>query len=396
MNNGSNTIKSKTMTRVREEEEDAKPRALGPSKKSQIIVTSGRQQRPPRAKRSCSSPAAEGGGLDRHTFHSSSSSLSTATTTTTKKHHHRRSASSSVSWKCEGATTEDSGLDQFIAANNRGVVFDFVNSFSSSGSKASLPNGEDEDEDGAVDKNTSLHARPPPPPPSSGLASSNLKPPPPSSTPRVVRDLNGSEKDEVAKPRAAPSRGAAKPPPPSSSFASSSTNLKRPPPPASRVGVVRDNNKDEFLFIEENNRNALIDFVRSVSSSTSVTTASTSATSKTSSLAIDEYDDEYDDDDVENQKKKTTKDVDCVCISKREAARQLERARVGASVGERQREVAVKTLMFFALAISLFVLNQKIRSTAPDGSDTPYFTTVVEQMLSGIERIRTERQTGPD
>merc|ERR1712014_105700 len=83
-------------------------------------------------------------------------------------------------------------------------------------------------------------------------------------------------------------------------------------------------------------------------------------------------------------------------VSKAKRERQLERARVGASIEERQREVAVKTLMFFVLAIALFVLNQKIRSTEPDGSDTPYFTTVVEQMLSGIERIKSERQTGPD
>jgi len=362
---------------------------LGPSKKSQIIVPSERQ-RPSRVKRSSSSAAAdtslrhgcygglEGGNeLDCNTSHHSSSSP----LTTAKKHHHRRS-SSSVSWKCEGATTEDSGLDQFIAANNRGVVFDFVNSFSSNGSKASLlPKGEEEEEDKDKDdgdddkvaKHNSSLAKPPstPTPPSSFGLVSNLKPPPPLST-----------------------SWAAKPSPPASKLLLNS-NLK-PPPPSSRV-FVRD--KNEFLFIEENNRNALSDFVRSVSSSTSETAVSTCAAS---SRTIGDDGDDDEDFDVENQKKKKMmmimqddQNVD-VSISKQEAARQMERARVAASVEERQREVAVKTLMFFALAIALFVLNQKIRSTAPDGSDTPYFTTVVEQMLSGIERIKNERQTGPD
>jgi len=391
MKSGNNTTvksKTRTMTRVREEEvEDAKPRALGPSKKSQIIVPSERQQRPSRVKRSSSSAAAgtsskkgyygdlDGGNdLDRHTSHHSSNS---SHTTASKKHQHRRS-SSSVSWKCEGATTEDSGLDQFIAANNRGVVFDFVNSFSSNGSKASLlPNSEvateedkgDDDENVKAAKHTSSRAAKPAPaptPPSSLGLASNLKPPPPSSMSRP-------------KPPA---------PPTSKSKSVSKSNLK-PPPPSSRVDVVRD--KNELLFIEENNRNALSDFVRSVSSSTSETAISTcTASSRTIDDDIDEY-------DVENQKMMITmKDDVSISKSKSKRDRQLERARVGASIEERQREVAVKTLMFFALAIALFVLNQKIRSTEPDGSDTPYFTTVVEQMLSGIERIKSERQTGPD
>jgi len=99
-----------------------------------------------------------------------------------------------------------------------------------------------------------------------------------------------------------------------------------------------------------------------------------------------------------------------VSVSKREAttakknkdiSRQLERARVLASVEERQRDVAVKTMLFFALVISLFVLNQRIRSTHPgaDGSsssDESYYATIIEHLLAGIRRIRNEQQDGPD
>merc|ERR1712054_413880 len=201
-----------------------------------------------------------------------------------------------------------------------------------------LPHGEsaeedkdDDDENVKAAKHTSSRAKPPPPS-SLGLAS-NLKPPPPSSMSRP-------------KPPA---------PPTSKSKSVSKSNLK-PPPPSSRVDVVRD--KNELLFIEENNRNALSDFVRSVSSSTSETAVSTCTVS---SRTIDDDNDDYF--DVENQKMMVPmKDDVSILKSKSKRDRQLERARVGASIEERQREVAVKTLMFFVLAIAMFVLNQKIRS----------------------------------
>merc|ERR1719420_260992 len=130
--------------------------------------------------------SAELTGLDRPnaSFHSSWSSAIDAT----KKHHRRvASSSSAASWKCEGATTEDSGLDQFIAANNRDIVFDFVNSFSShSRSKTSLllegeEDEEDEDEKDEVTKPpSSLRVKKSTPPPRSLV--SNLKPPPPTTT----------------------------------------------------------------------------------------------------------------------------------------------------------------------------------------------------------------------
>merc|ERR1712232_1536798 len=160
---------------------------------------------------------------------------------------------------------------------------------------------------------------------------------------------------------------------------------------------------------------AISDFVRSISSlsNTSTTTASTtsmtsmSSSSKTSLSCGIGYDEDcsY---DVENQKQRATTNAlksspskKDVSISKQEAARRMERARVLASVEERQRQLTVKTLLFLALVISLFVLNQRIRSTTPEGSDDDggtYYATIIEHMLAGIKRIRNNEQQehGPD